>query len=251
MFENMENLEIINALYGISSPNKNFINRPYHALIFKVDGESEYSFATKKITLSKGNVLFIPKGESYSVTQRSCGESHYALINFLASFPDTGPRIYTGYSFDDFKYAVDRMIRTSLLDELSGRFETVSLFYRILSLLYQNDRKKYCDSTARETIKPAADYLESRIFDPDLKVGKLHTMCRISDTYFRKIFISVYGVSPKKYVLNKRLIQAKRILDSGEYTHVYEVANAVGFHDALYFSKSFKEQYGYFPSKSE
>ena len=74
-------------------------------------------------------------------------------------------------------------------------------------------------------------------------------MCNISDTYFRKIFISVYGVSPKGYVQNKRLVQAKNILDSGEYTHIYEVAHSVGFVDALYFCKLFKNTYGYFPSK--
>ena len=42
MFKNMENLEIVNVMYGISSLNKQFTNRPYHALIFKIDGESEY-----------------------------------------------------------------------------------------------------------------------------------------------------------------------------------------------------------------
>ncbi len=249
MFENMEKLEIVNVMYGVSSLNKQFTNRPYHALIFKIDGESTYTFHSEKITLSEGNVLFIPKGENYSVTQMSLGESHYALINFTALLPDASPCLYNCNTFDDFKHNIDRLIRVSLFDSISGEFEMMSLFYKIVSVLHQNNRKNYCDSNKINLIKPATDYLENNIFNPDMKVGKLHTMLNISDTYFRRIFISLYGVSPKKYVQNKRLIQAKNILDSGEYSHIYEVANSVGFDDALYFSKLFKNTYGYFPSK--
>jgi AraC-like DNA-binding protein len=249
MFENMEKLEIVNALYGISNLNKQFSNRPYHALIFKIDGESKYTFKTESITLSQGQVLFIPKGESYSVSQISPGESHYALINFTSSLPDASPLLYNCNLFDDFKHYIDRLIRASLFNNLSGRFEMMSLFYKIVSVLYQNNRKNYCDTSKINLIKPATEYLENTIFNSDLKVGNLHMMCNISDTYFRKIFLSIYGVSPKKYVQKKRLAQAKNILDSGEYTHIYEVANSVGFDDALYFSKLFKNTYGYFPSR--
>ncbi len=251
MFDNIEKLEIINALYGVSSLRKRFENRLYHALIFKIDGESIYTFNSKKITLKEGNVLFIPRGASYLVTQTSSGESHYALINFVSSSLDACPHLYTCGSFDYFKHAIDGMIRASLFNDDSGKFEKLSLFYKIIAVLYHNDRKKYCGSNTKGIIKPAIDYLETRIFDSNLKVADLHTMCNISDTYFRQIFISVYGVSPKKHVQNKRLVQAKNILDSGAYTHIYEVANAVGFNDALYFSKSFKNKYGYFPSRSE
>ena len=251
MFEYIENLEIINALYGVSVRNKKFTNRPYHALVFKIDGESDYAFPSENITLSAGNVLFIPKGESYTVTQASAEESHYAVINFIASLPAAGPCLYHGHEIGDVRQTVDRIIWVSLFHNLSGKFEMISLFYKMLSVLCQNDRKPYLGSQTRSMIKPATDYLENAIFSTDLKIGDLHTMCNMSDTYFRKIFIAVFGTSPKKYVLNKRLIQARNILESGEYTHVYEVANAVGFRDALYFSKAFKNTYGYFPSKKE
>lgn len=250
MFENMEKLKIVNVSYGISSISKQFTDRPYHALIFKIDGESEYAFHSQRLTISAGQVLFIPKGETYTVQRFSENESHYALINFTASLPDASPHLYDCNSFDEFKCTIDRLVRVSLFDSLAGQFECISLFYKIVSTLQQSNRKNYGDSNKRILIRPAIDYAESNIFRCDLKIGSLHTMCGISDTYFRKIFVSMYGVTPKKYVLNKRLIQAKNILDSGEYNHIYEVAASVGFEDALYFSKLFKSRYGYFPSNS-
>lgn len=249
MFDNMDKIEIVNALYGVSSIHKRFTDRPYHALIFKIDGESEYTFHSKKLILSKGQVLFIPQGENYTVRRISESESHYALVNFISILPKSCPCIYYCNDFDELKYLFDRLIKASLLDDLSGRFKTLSLFYEIASVLYQNNRKKYYNSSKINLIKPAIEYLENNIFNPSLSVGKLHTLCDISDTYFRKNFIFLYGVAPKKYVQNKRLIQAKKILDSGEYTYIYEVANSVGFDDALYFSKLFKNRYGYFPSE--
>ena len=249
MFENMEKLEIINVLYGISSLNKQFTNRQYHALIFKINGESEYTFSSKKITLSEGQVLFIPQGENYTVRKISKNESRYALINSISLLPESSPTLYHCNDFDEVTYLIDRMIKTTIWDDLASRFETMSLFFKIVSILYQNNRKNYCDSSKKNLIKPAIEYLENNIFNPSLNVSELHKLCCISDTYFRKNFVFLYGVAPKKYIQNKRLIQAKKILDSGEYDYIYEVANNVGFSDALYFSKLFKTKYGYFPSE--
>ena len=251
MFEDMEKLKIISALYGRSVHKQHFADRPYHALIFKIDGESVYAFHDKKIPLSQGQVLFIPMGASYTVSRTSPEESHYALINFTASLPDCQPRLFPCSDFHAFKHIIDRLIQVLLFSSPSGVMESMSLFYKIATVLYQYERKNYCSSDKRNLIKPATDYLENNIFDCCLKIGQLHTLCNISDTYFRKIFIAVYGIPPKKYVLQKRLAQAKNILDCGDYTYVYAVAAAVGFEDPLYFSKVFKNRYGYLPSDQE
>ena len=251
MFESMEKLKIISALYGKSAIKQQFTDRPYHALIFKIDGESVYTFHDKKIPLSKGQVLFIPMGATYTVGRVSPEESHYAVINFTASLPDCQPRLFPCSDFHMFKHIIDRLIRVLIFGSPSGTMESMSLFYKIATIIYQHERKSYCNLDKRNLIKPAIDYLENNIFDCSLKIGQLHTLCNISDTYFRKIFIAVYGIPPKKYVLEKRLAQAKNILDCGDYSYVYAVAAAVGFEDPLYFSKVFKNRYGYLPSDPE
>lgn len=248
MFVNMEKLKIVSALYGKSFIKQHFTDRPYHALVFKIDGESVYTFSDKKLLLSQGQVLFIPMGASYTVSRVSPEESHYALINFTASLPEGQPRIFSCGDFHECRHMIDRLIRVLLFNSPSGVMESMSLFYKIAAVLYQYERKHYCSPDKKNLIKPATDYLERNIFDCGLKIGQLHTLCNISDTYFRKLFIAAYGVPPKKYVSEKRLAQAKNILDCGDYTYVHAVAAAVGFEDPLYFSKAFKNRYGYLPS---
>ena len=252
MFYNMENLKIVSVLYSLSSISRDYINRPYHGLVFKIDGESIYTFPSGSITLSKNQIIYLPQGEAfYNVKRVGEEESKYAVINFEAAIPNAAVKLFHPESPSEIQLIIDKLRREMLVESAAGQFECLSLFYKLLSFLHQDSNNHYFYLNKREQISPAIEFIKSSLFDPDLKISELHRLCDISDTYFRKIFISVFGVSPKKYILDKRLSHAKNILDSGEYTYIYEVAAAVGFEDPLYFSKCFKTKYGYYPSQYE
>lgn len=248
MFENMENLKIMSAFYGVSNVHKFFTNRPCHALIFKKSGESIYTFGNKKILLSEHEVIFIPQGSNYLIERLCDTESMYALINFTADIKNASAQKFKSSNIPETADTYDKLIKMWLFRNSANHYECISLFYKILSLLCEDD-KNYYDVQKHRTIEPAIKYLEKHIFDSSLKTSELHTLCGVSDTYFRKIFIGQFGISPKQYITGKRLMQAKNMLDSGAYKYVYEVSEAVGFSDSLYFSRIFKKHYGYFPSR--
>ena len=57
------------------------------------------------------------------------------------------------------------------------------------------------------------------------------------------------GLPIGKFMKNYRLNVARKMLEQGmEGTHVSEVAYAVGFNDPKYFTRCFKEFFGYLPS---
>ena len=93
------------------------------------------------------------------------------------------------------------------------------------------------------------EYLKLHLYDSELKIDRLHRLCGISDTYFRKIFASQFRMSPQEYVLTKRISQAKSIIENGDFDTIRGVAEAVGYTDPLYFSKTFKKMQGVSPSK--
>ena len=251
MFSNIENLKIVNAFYGNSSLQKDFYNRQTHGFVFKVNGESLYKFKNKETILAENDILFIPQGENYSVKRLSNKESRYALINFTADLNNPSPKTYRLENFSDIAFIFDKLIKLWLFQNTPNHYRSLSLFYEILSYISMADQHNYCGIKKKSIIEPAIKYLEEHIFDINLKTKKLHTLCGVSDTYFRKIFISDYGVSPKQYITNKRLTQARNILNSGDYSYIYDVAESVGYTDPLYFSRIFKKHYGYFPSGQE
>ncbi|MBQ8808583.1 MAG: helix-turn-helix transcriptional regulator [Clostridia bacterium] len=178
-------------------------------------------------------------------------ESRYALINFDADIENAIPFLYHIDDLSDHAFLFEKLIKSYVFQSRTNHYTRLSLFYRLLSCLSVSQEKTYYNTEKKKLIEPSLEYLNQHIFDSALKAQHLHTLCGISDTYFRKIFISIFGVSPKQYIINKRMLQAKNILDSGEYNNIYEVSESVGYTDALYFGKLFKNHYGYSPSKQE
>jgi AraC-like DNA-binding protein len=245
---NIEKPKLLNVIEGASALSGSFTGRPSHGLIFKLSGESVYRFDDFSLRLGRGEVLYIPKGTRYSYGKTSSEDSRYVLINFLTDAAPTKPEKYRLDGVLDFDDLCQRLSRQSLLDTPQEQYRSLALFYRTLDGICEAEKSTTGYNSTVHLIAPAASYLQNHIYDPELRVGELHTLCGISDTYFRKLFIRQFGVSPKQYVLQLRLRRARDILNHGEYNTVSQVAKQVGFEDPLYFSKQFRAAYGCTPT---
>ena len=68
--------------------------------------------------------------------------------------------------------------------------------------------------------------------------------------YLRKLFQKEMGVTPHRYLVDKRLKMAAELLvtdDSAGTRTIMDIAYLCGFHDPLYFSKMFRKKYGIAP----
>ena len=77
----------------------------------------------------------------------------------------------------------------------------------------------------------------------------LHSL-PFSYDYLRKLFQKELGVTPHRYLVDKRLKMAAELLVSDANAGARTIANIAplcGFHDPLYFSKMFKKRYGTAP----
>ena len=248
MLENVEKIELLSITQGICSKYRLYKNRPSHAFIFKINGESRYDFQHRHINLEEGEMLYIPKGETYTVRQLSAGLSEYLIINFAADIPGSSPTKFNISNFTDAEYFFSRAAKLWFFGKPSDRYKCLSIFYEILSIAAASENLNYFDLKQSRMIEPAVKYLEAHIFDETLQIEKLSSLCGISDTHFRKLFVAQFQVSPKRYVINKRMMEAKALIDGADYNSIAEVAAAVGYTDALYFSKVFKKYYGGAPS---
>lgn len=240
----IEKPELLNVIEGPSALSGSFTVRPSAALVFKLSGESVYRFCERSLRLSKGEVLYIPQGASYSYGKISSGESRYALINFTAEAAPTQPQKYRPDDSWDFDRFCLELCRLSLLDTLPEQYRAMALFYQALEAV---SRKNVAAGSDR-ILAPAVAYLQENLYRPELRIGHLHTLCGVSDTYFRKLFIARFGAGPKQYVQQLRLRRARDILSQGEYGSISQVARQVGFEDPLYFSKQFHKAYGVSPT---
>ena len=248
MFENMENLKIVSSLHQASKAHARIENRPSHGFVIRLSGELRYDFADRSITTRKGEMIFIPQGTRYDYTTVSEDKSLYTSINFRADLENPEIKVYSMDNFYRADYMVDNFSDLWKFGTQSDRFKCLSMFYDLVSYVSNIDHLSYSDKHKYHIIDPAVGYLKEHIYDCSLRTDKLHLLCGISDTYFRKIFISRFSMSPQSYIISKRISHAKSIIDSGDYETIKEVAFSVGYSDPLYFGKVFKKVYGASPS---
>ena len=89
------------------------------------------------------------------------------------------------------------------------------------------------------------EIVQANLFE-NLTLEELAFLSEMSPSTFQRKFKSIYGTSPKNYIINKRLERAKILLES-ESHRVSEVAFECGFEDVSHFSKSFSSKFGISP----
>lgn len=251
MFENIENLKLNSVYEGISAASASFVNKPSHFMIYKLYGESEYHFGENKtMTVTGGKILFIPKGSDYYVKKLSVGESRYIAVRFDADGIESNGLLYECIPTEQIN--AEDIFRTLnslwLFRTGAKKHRCYSVFYGLLASLCSADSHEYVGHGVKQVLSGGMKYLEKHIFDVDLSVEDIIEKSGVSGTYFRKCFSRVYGISPKEYICEKRLMRARSILDGGDFGSISDVARSVGFEDALYFGKVFKRKYGVSPS---
>ena len=85
-------------------------------------------------------------------------------------------------------------------------------------------------------------------YNKSLTVDSLTKILGVSQPYLYKIYKETFGVSPKEYITNHRIMQAKKLLAESDLP-ISEVAAAVGFCDTFAFSKCFSLRVGTSPTE--
>ena len=84
--------------------------------------------------------------------------------------------------------------------------------------------------------------------DQNFSIDQLAAMMSMGRTKFYGKMKELYGMSPNKYLMKRRMDKAAELLLEGKYT-VSEVSYRVGIPDSSYFNKCFKAAFGTVPSK--
>lgn len=127
------------------------------------------------------------------------------------------------------------------LDEVTRRMTEIFLF---VSEILSEQRDSYCKRQAMQ----ALEYIEKHYADSSVTLNSVCTALAMSTSYFSSVFKNQTGETFIEALTKKRMEKAKILLEQGSLK-TYEIAEAVGYSDAHYFSVAFKKTVGKTPTE--
>lgn len=236
------------VLYVEPNKGKNLHqNRPFHGFVLNdEDVERDYIFSDGRILHTKGNMLFyLPKGSNYQVKHISGIAGCYA-VNFDADVMDQPFEIQCKDPESlrkHFKTAAAEWQNNSAQSHLMA----MELLYRIVRSAISDQQRPYFPNIKMQKLAPAIQRIHQSIADTPT-VEQLAQLCGISTVYFRKLFAAQFGLSPKEYIIRRKMEWAGRLLASGEVS-VTEAASLCGYAEPCHFSREFSKRFGVAPSR--
>jgi AraC-like DNA-binding protein len=82
----------------------------------------------------------------------------------------------------------------------------------------------------------------------NLKLDQFAQLSNRSLSSFKRDFQTTFKTTPGKWLLEKRLLYAKSLLNNSSKKAISEVAFESGFETVAHFSRSFKQRFGVTPS---
>ena len=160
-----------------------------------------------------------------------------ALVEDKLEGIDSGADLYLSKPFD-----MD-ILRSSLAQLITSRQIMFNKFYNGIT----KNAKAKTTTLDNEFIQKALNYINENISETELSVEILASEVFLSRSQLYRKIKTLTGVSVNEFIRNVRLEKAKELIEFGN-DNINEISYKVGFSSPSYFTKCFKEKFGYLPT---
>lgn len=229
---------------------------------FCVSGKAYFDFGDSGFELNAGEMTFLPASSSYVVR----AESEEPFVHYTANFTldrehceDQGATAFSGILSGRLRHSTSPENVSIYLPKFEAllsvwqnkkngyRVMSKALVYELLYLYFTDAGRTHRNRDEYERLLPAKKLLDAE-YMKDQSTSELAGLCGMSVTNFRRMFTKLFAMPPIEYRMNKRILRAKDLLLSGQYS-VSDAAREVGFSDPNYFTRVFRAREGVSPSE--
>lgn len=252
---------------------------PYCLLRFITRGEAVFKINGEEIIVHKNEIAYIPEGavmscwalsdniEFYSI--RFCVTARLNDIDFLGEYfhiptiTKNAQESVLTYFQEIYQSATSQ--NPSRLFRIRGNLELILAYltqranaegeaevpsehdvpdaHSLEAIRRRNAKTQNINRDPR--IQVVVDYLTPHL-NESFTIQSLSEMAQVSQTSFRRLFKAHTGKSPSDYIRELRMTSAARMLLTSD-REIAEIGYQVGFSDANYFSRTFRQVFGVSP----
>lgn len=229
-----------------------------YELIFFLQGEVDYTVENKKFKLKKYDLIITrPTVFHNLVFNKKCEYDRHVFLlpstGFFANLLNEIPNDINVINCADDSVIIENFNKLDFYRQNYKEEEFDSLMLALLTeicckLKYKSDANSSPFKPLPDIIKNAIDYINANLFTIK-DVSEISNALYVSKNYFFRVFKKELKVSPKKYIINKRLLRAQNLLRAGEKpTFVYLDC---GFDNYTSFYKQYVRLFGHTPSNEK
>lgn len=209
------------------------------------------------VTFRAGDISIVPRHIPHTTYSNKGTQSLWSYIfvdvdELLSGFmmlQNLGRLMPSGhYMMNAVEYGKAHFMIRCILDELRHEkrgYQTVTralfvaLYYEIQRLEEMHSAALQQKKHHKETlaILPALEYINGAYMNRTT-IADLASMCHISETHFRRLFLTIMGTSPLAFINAKRIERACTLLNTSE-KQIIEIAQEVGFTSLSAFNRAF------------
>ncbi len=238
----------------------------YYELGWCREGSGIFVVGNKVLPYQSNDVICIPPGEAHLARSLSGHSSEwvYFFIDFHAILPDPG--ILARLSGEHFRNIfrsreiIGILERILAIDANKSAQRTLHLRAELLHLAAelveraQNEEKGESGNTdshlnpeAFARIQKAVDYFVLH-YGEKIQIPKVASLCALSRTHFRRIFLAATGMTPQHYLNHFRIGMALTLLRETDAS-IAEIAFSCGFPTLSSFNRQFQIEAGTSPTR--
>lgn len=233
---------VIDSEWSLIRWDKGHYQIQYHRLYYPRAGRARLRLLNRVLELEADNVYFIP---AFSIAESYIeGTMDKYFVHFQIDSP-----FFDMYRYISDKFSVPAGPHTEYLfntvvdnykdKSAAARMKVQGALNLIMSDFIGDVAIERGSITKFEgVLKYINEHYRERI-----SLDTLAGLMNISTMYFSNFFKKVFNISPKQYILNKRLTESQRLLLETKMS-VKEIAYSVGFENENYFSEYFSSKIG-------
>lgn len=242
-------IEMLDSAYvhGDREWNMSGICSPYSRMYFIESGGATITAGNKQINMEPGYVYIIPTGLAFSGI---CLDNYTKVyFHFCINRPD-GYDLFSGCNSVFSKYLgsgkIAEVKRMFFSENLVDTLKLKSIILdTALSLFPEENSKELLSVIYSPQVQRAIDYIKSNL-SIQLSVKTLSENLFVAQTTLSKHFHDEVGVNIGRYIDDIVFESAKKMLIKTDIP-IQTISEKFGFCDRFYFSRRFKEKFGFTP----
>ena len=232
-------------IWDLKQKNVRMMNRGrgFFAISFRSRSDAVLKTEGAEYAMGEGTVAFVPAHLDYL---RTASVDEMTVVDFETDLGEfSAIECFTPRDGERFARLFQRILSCWKERAAGYRLKCAALFYEILAECYAENQR---EAASPSRIRPSVDYMRKEYRRPDLTVSEIAARSFMSEVYFRRLFKDLTGLSPKEYLIEKRIAYAKDLLLSGGFP-VSEVALLSGYGEPCHFSREFSRREGVSPAE--